>query len=735
MKKYFNCIRSAITILLIGTLIQFAQAAPYRGDQFVFKQPDGSLIKVKVWGDEYYQRIESEDGYTLTKEADGWFYYAILSEDHQKLISTGVKFTGTDIAVARKNAGANASKLPTEKGLELNTQAIRKERAKSTAKYGQKSSSLRTSGVPSQDFIQLSGNVKGLALLIDFPDEPATIPAATMANLFNQNGFNGFGNNGSIRDYFYEVSGGKLNYTNQVLGYYRSTKPKSYYMDVNNHNVQELLHEVLEWADTQLDFSSLTNYDGEILAINFMYTGYAPWKTGIWPHKGGVDFSADGVYTGVYQITNIDASPTIATLCHENGHMLFHWPDLYDTDYHSYGLGDYCLMAYQGSATNPVYPNAYLRKSVGWETPVSLNGQTGSVAVNANALTSYVYTNPNNSDELFVIEARTKTGRHASLRDEGLVIWHVDLAGRNSRPQMTPESHYQISIEQADGAFDLENYVNGGDASDLFDASGNSTFNANSFPNSNWWDGSPSGLNITNISAVGSTMTFNLGSTTSTACRFGTPLSTSLPTIYYTQYNRVDVVGSGGPNLNNMKYFAVNWDAVNNGLYNFVIETFNGVPSYYLDLKLYSTATFNTPAPKVTISGSNIPRLDGTYYVGRHNGNFVMSEISGLFTLYFSNGSSAPVCPSSSKVAYMDELSGTDLVPNPASDYVELLSDVEMAGVDIKVVNELGSELAVPYSLTGKSISFDISNVKAGYYSVSLKIGETLVTKRLAVVK
>ncbi|MCR6642951.1 MAG: M6 family metalloprotease domain-containing protein [Sporocytophaga sp.] len=734
MLKKFTTIRSIVTILLIGIIVQFTQAAPYRGDQFELKQPDGSFIKVKVWGDEFYQRIESEDGYTLTKEEDGWIYYALLSEDGQKLISTGVKYTGTNIAETRKNAGLNASKLPKEKGIKLSIEAVRRKRAEGISRLGQNKSSLRTSGAQPGDFLQLSGNVKGLALLIDFADEPATIPASTLNNLFNQNGFTGFGNNGSIRDYFYEVSGGQLDYTNEVLGYYRSTKPKSYYA-TQGTNVHELLQEVLAWANTQFDFSNLTTTNGEVIAINFMYTGDAPWQTGLWPHKSGITFYADGVHTGDYQITNIDTSPTIATLCHENGHMLFNWPDFYDTDYNSFGLGDYCLMAYQGSATNPVYPNAYLRMSVGWETPVFLNDQTGNITVTANSHTPYIYMNTQNRDEMFVIEARTKTGRHAALRDEGLFIWHVDLDGRNYRPQRTPASHYQISIEQADGAYDLENYSNGGDANDLFDASSNSSFNATSFPNSNWWDGSPSGLNISNISAVGSTMTFDLGSTTSTACRFGTPLATSLPTIYYSQYNRADVIGSGGPNLSNMRAFAVNWDAYNNGLWNFSIETNNGVPTYYLDLRLYSTVTFNTVAPKVTISGSNIPRLDGTYYVGRHNGNFVLSELSGAYTIYFSNGSSAPVCPSSSKMAYVDGLSEMELAPNPASDYVELLTELDISGVDIKVVNELGTEVAVPYSLTGKSIAFDIRNVKAGYYSVSLKVGETFVTKRLAVVK
>ena len=33
------------------------------------------------------------------------------------------------------------------------------------------------------------------------------------------------------------------------------------------------------------------------------------------------------------------------TLAHELGHLLFGFPDLYDTDYTSEGIGDWCLMA------------------------------------------------------------------------------------------------------------------------------------------------------------------------------------------------------------------------------------------------------------------------------------------------------------------------------------------------------------------------------------------------------
>jgi hypothetical protein len=72
---------------------------------------------------------------------------------------------------------------------------------------------------------------------------------------------------------------------------------------------------------------------------------------------------------------------------------------------------------------------------------------------------------------------------------------------------MTPASHYECSLIQADGATDLEMGVNNGGPGDLYRQGG--AFSPTSQPNSNWWDGSPSGLNIRNVSAAGSTMTFS----------------------------------------------------------------------------------------------------------------------------------------------------------------------------------------------------------------------------------
>ena len=58
--------------------------------------------------------------------------------------------------------------------------------------------------------------------------------------------------------------------------------------------------------------------------------------------------------------------------------------------------------------------------------------------------------------EYFLIENRRKAGRDAALPDEGLAIWHVDEDGDNSHEQMTAGSHYELSLEQADGLFQLE---------------------------------------------------------------------------------------------------------------------------------------------------------------------------------------------------------------------------------------------------------------------------------------
>ena len=68
-------------------IVTNVNAAPHTGDRFYLLQPDGTHVEVKVWGDEYYQRVETPDGYTLIRDPDtGWICYAKLAEDGYEFV-------------------------------------------------------------------------------------------------------------------------------------------------------------------------------------------------------------------------------------------------------------------------------------------------------------------------------------------------------------------------------------------------------------------------------------------------------------------------------------------------------------------------------------------------------------------------------------------------------------------------------------------------------------------------
>ncbi|MDR0305255.1 MAG: hypothetical protein LBI42_00285 [Chitinispirillales bacterium] len=61
-----------IAAAILSAFIVEVNAAPVNGEEFSFRQPDGSQVPVRVWGDEFYVELESLDGYTLIRGSDGW---------------------------------------------------------------------------------------------------------------------------------------------------------------------------------------------------------------------------------------------------------------------------------------------------------------------------------------------------------------------------------------------------------------------------------------------------------------------------------------------------------------------------------------------------------------------------------------------------------------------------------------------------------------------------------------
>lgn len=72
-----------------------------------------------------------------------------------------------------------------------------------------------------------AGEVWGLTLLVDFSDQAPAFDKEEIDAWLNQKGFNRFGCNGSVRDYYADVSNGKVDFRNEIHGFYRAKNPKS----------------------------------------------------------------------------------------------------------------------------------------------------------------------------------------------------------------------------------------------------------------------------------------------------------------------------------------------------------------------------------------------------------------------------------------------------------------------------------------------------------------------------
>jgi hypothetical protein len=156
---------------------------------------------------------------------------------------------------------------------------------------------------------------------------------------------------------------------------------------------------------------------------------------------------------------------------------------------------------------NPTHIGAYLKYRAGWASTVTQI--TPGLTATATAGQNEFFILSKNEVEYFIIEHRRQAGRDQALPGSGLAIWHIDELGSNNNEQMTPTLHYECALVQADNAFDLERLGNNGDPHDLFRAGGNDRFADFTSPNSRWWDGTPSGLEIHNIGPAGETITFS----------------------------------------------------------------------------------------------------------------------------------------------------------------------------------------------------------------------------------
>jgi M6 family metalloprotease-like protein len=504
-----------------------AVAAPYppEGLSTRWTQPDGTALSLRVHGDELYGRTTTEDGYTVIfNEADQTYYYAeVAAAAGKDLVKSATPAGKRPPAGVPKNL-----REPDGKVAEVRQANIRKYIPDREQRWRARAADPGAAPV--------LGAKIGLTILVQFSDVSFPVTQSKIQRLCNEVGYTDNGNTGSIRDYFSDQSMGRLTHTQSVTPVVTLPNPRNYY-NYSSYPSTTMLRDTGEAgrllvrdAITALnaagfDSSSLTvNGSNQVVATSLLFAGpnSGAWAKGLWPHAsslsaGGMSLGGKTVFR--YQCTNVENSaPVIGTIAHELGHLLLDYPDLYDTDGGSEGVGEHCLM---GSANHlnggrtPGPINLYLKETSGWATITEFTStQTLTVSLPSTGNVGYRIRKPGSSTEYFLIENRGAGDKWAAAcKDKGIAIWHVDEAIRsdNNREEMTASSHYLVSIQQADGRFDLEREVNRGDSGDLYD-NNTGDFDDYNNPNANWWNGQDSDLYLKVLSAPGASMDVQFGS-------------------------------------------------------------------------------------------------------------------------------------------------------------------------------------------------------------------------------
>ncbi|MBL7903936.1 MAG: M6 family metalloprotease domain-containing protein [Bacteroidales bacterium] len=585
------------SLLLIGLILlvvtSMVNAAYVRNHPYQVTQPDGTTIQCFVSGDEYFNWLHDEAGFTIIQAEDGYYYYGVRNKD---LVSA------SPFRVNTVN--------PASVGLEPWAKISR-------AEYQRRKDYMNKESGESNRAPHL-GTMNNLVVYIKFSDDTEfTTTRQVYDDLFNLPTGN------SLKSYYTEVSYnqftiGSTHYPTCAMttNYsYTDTHTRSYFEPYNattnpngyNGETQRrlrehaLLRDAITWINANSPVPTGLDIDGDddnyVDNVCFIIRGgNGAWASLLWAHRW-VLYSYN-VYINGKQVWDYTFQPEsqvdVTTLCHEMFHALGA-PDLYHYD--DGGLNISPVSAWDLMESGSGHMGAYMKWKYSDNTWVtSIPEITSSGTYTLNPLTSstnncYKIASPNSSSEYFVVEYRKTGGTfESSLPGSGLIVYRIDpsLDGNADGP---PDEVY---IYRPNGT----TTVNGSPWSAYFSsASGRTAINDGTNPSSFLQNGSPGGLNIYNITAAGSTISFTVGMST-----VANPASfTALP------------VGETEIDLQ--------W--VKNGSNNNVVLAFS------------TSSTFGIPQSGVSYTaGSSIPGGGTVIYAGG-NTTFNHTQLSAATTYYY----------------------------------------------------------------------------------------------------
>lgn len=444
----------SITFALMGIVSGFAAKA-YSGIVTV-TQSDGTELNVRIYGDEHFNWLTTEDGVLLVKEGNN--YYIAETTSYGTL-----KATNYIAHNANKRVPAEIKAIKKQDLSRFRSYAIKK--ASPTKAMGTGNSGVK--------YFPHSGSPKALVILVEFSDTPFQ-SGEKAKNVFEHflkgktednlpDGYEAYTgsykndylrNKGSVTDYFYVMSKGSYTPQFDVIGPYKLNQPSLYYGQGENDNTYALVSDACKAADKDVDFSRYdADGDGMVDLVYIIYAGYPASMSGypndIWPKSGTGDFGTyDGKKVsrfGIHAELNFGLELNqkngfllsgIGLFCHEFSHTLG-LPDLYPTvdvskvdnqNPEMWDLMDGGEYTYNGGYCPTPY-SPWEMDAMGWATPVELSDEKQTVTLKSYGKERVAYKIKGENNEYLLLQNIQIGGWWtgvALVYKTGMLVWRID---------------------------------------------------------------------------------------------------------------------------------------------------------------------------------------------------------------------------------------------------------------------------------------------------------------------
>lgn len=405
-------------------------------------QSDGSVLTVKLQGDEHFSYRTTTDNYFVAKDHNGNYCYVNYQTDGSYQM-TSVIAHNPDLRTKDETVFVQtlSKQLPCE-------QSVAQRRR--VAQQAHLSSTFPRTGSP-----------RSIVILVNYTDVKFKNTLKDFDRMCNESGYHDNFCQGSCRDFYITQSDSLFQPDFDVFGPYDLEHNQEWYGgNSGNNNSQRAADMILEGCAKAMaagvDFSNYDyDNDGFVDNVFVFYAGHGEADTGqesaVWPHRSVITSSTDyngkrlRDYACTSELRGGGGMATIGTFCHEFGHVIG-LPDYYDTQNsanETIGAWDImCSGSYNGpdkysGATPPSY-SAHSRWWLGWRKDVEQLTNKGLYTLAPLETTnakSYIIAegthsmSPITASEFFMLENRQRVGwddNATALPGVGLLVWHIN---------------------------------------------------------------------------------------------------------------------------------------------------------------------------------------------------------------------------------------------------------------------------------------------------------------------